>query len=209
MGLNNTRINRVDNAKEALKALSAADQKLVSLLTPKEVPASNFDEKQDELNMLKIKHPESYIAITNSLKQALTFYRTILTRMGEYANKSASGKYSEVQMQHLNTEYESLVYELSREIKFSNQTINFLKIFNNNELILNIHNQIQKKYYMPELSLSILELENDAIYDFNSSIKSYNDIEAAMRWILDWNITGQEEFNFVLDSGSSLPLKHL
>lgn len=207
-GLDNTHISNIDDAKEAQKAILAAHQKLRDLLTPHEVTTPNFDEKQAGLNILKIKNPESFIAISNSLKQVQIVCAKKLHKLGEYADKVASGKYSEKEMEALNTEYGYLVYEMSWYINGSDQTINFLKIFKGNELTLNFDDKIQKSYYMPEISLSILQLDNDSIYDYYSAIKSYVDLKVAKNWILDWNITGQQEFNPASDSDRTAYTQH-
>lgn len=208
-GLSDTNISNIDDAKEAQKAILAARQKLRDLLTPHEVTTPNFDEKQTGFNILKIKNPESFIAISNSLEQVQIFYAKKLNKLGEYADKVASGRYSEEEMQALNTEYGYFVYAMSWYIDGSEQTtINSLKIFKGSELTLNFDDKIQKSYYMPEISLSILQLDNDSIYDYYSAIKSYVDLKVAKNWMLDWNITGQQEFNPASDSDRTAYAPH-
>lgn len=206
-GLDKTMISNVDNAKEAQKVIAAAHQKLRLLLTPMEVTTPDSEEMQAGLNTLKIKNPESFITLSNSIEQVRLFYTNKLNKLEEYARKVALGKYTEEEMQMFNIEYGQLVNDMSWHIDSQDQTINSINIFKGNELTLNFDNA-QKVYYMPEISLSDLQLDNDSIYDYHSAMKSYVDLKVARDWILDWNISGQQEFNRASDSDITAQTPH-
>lgn len=196
LGLLDSNLLTTKDAEEAEIVISSASIKIKALLTPQ---VSNTEGRLNDsatqktfIHTLKIKNPNSAREILNSLERLNDNYEEQFNKMKMLAHEAASGKHSPKELKYLSSEFTNLKFQLGANLT-NTATIQFHKLFDDNQLIINFKEKAYQ-YYLPKLSLSILQLDNDSINDIDSALKTYGDLSIATNWMAEWLITGQEAF---------------
>lgn len=197
LGLNDTDLVSVEHAKQAEQVLKTAHKTLRDLIAPISGHESNANRPDsavvEGMNALYIKDARAFTTITNALEQVFGRYLREVSALQSLAARAATGKLSPSKLEKMNRNYQEMLHKLSWHFDGGDKSV-LMSIFKDNQLTLNTAGDQKKTYYFPDLTLSILQLKNDSIDEFVTSVFTYYDIYTAMSWILNWNISGKDAF---------------